>query len=259
MAALASCLYEGVVRHRRKAPAHRLQVPLFMVYLDLGELDRIFAGRWLWSTRRPNLAWFRRADHLGDPQQPLDVAVRDLVERRTGSRPAGPVRLLTHLRYFGYCINPISLYFCHGIDERIECVVAEVHNTPWGERHCYVLQQPPAGEQRRMRHHTPKEFHVSPFMKMELDYRWTLTPPGKRFAAHIESLDGSSKRFDASLSLRRRPIDGPALAGVLLRYPWMTMRVLLSIYAHAARLWLKRARFHPHPKRLARSDAEAEG
>ena len=95
-----SAIYRGWLEHRRAAPRrHAFRYPLFMVYLDLAELDRVFAGRWLWSTRRPALLRFDRRDHLGDPAIPLDQAVRDLVAERTGTRPQGPIRLLTHLRY----------------------------------------------------------------------------------------------------------------------------------------------------------------
>ena len=127
-----SAIYHGSLRHRRFAPRpHVFGYPLFMVYLDLAELDTVFKGHWLWSTRRAAPARFVRADHLGDPAQPLDQAVRDLVESRGGQRPLGPIRLLTHLRYFGYAFNPVSFYYCFdAAGERVECIVAEVNNTP---------------------------------------------------------------------------------------------------------------------------------
>jgi DUF1365 family protein len=120
---------------------------MFMVLLDLDELPRCFDGRLLWSARRPALAWFRRADYLGDPGTPLARAVRELVAERTGTRPEGPIRLLTHLRYFGHCFNPVSFYYCYDRDgERVQAVVAHVTNTPWGERHAYVMPVERAGE-----------------------------------------------------------------------------------------------------------------
>ena len=137
---IKSCIYEGEVRHRRFAPVnHEFRNRLFLMYVDLDELPTLFRRRWLWSANRPNLAWFRRGDHLGPADQPLADSVRDLVAARTGQRPAGPIRLLTHFRYFGFAMNPISLYYCFDADEQIESVVAEVTNTPWGEQHCYVL------------------------------------------------------------------------------------------------------------------------
>ncbi|MBL8829338.1 MAG: DUF1365 family protein, partial [Planctomycetaceae bacterium] len=136
-----SCLYEGVVRHRRHAPVlHAFRYRLFLVYLDLAELDELLGRRGLWSTKPPALAYFRRGDHLGNPQQPLDTAVRELVASRLGFALRGPIRLLTSLRYFGFVINPLSLYYCFNDDgTRVEAVVAEVTNTPWNEQHCYVL------------------------------------------------------------------------------------------------------------------------
>jgi DUF1365 family protein len=128
-----SAIYHGWLRHRRHAPSrHAFRYRLFLMYLDLAELDTVFRGRWLWSARRMALARFDRTDHLGDPDVPLDRAVRDLVESRGGRRPAGPIRLLTHLRYFGHCFNPVSFYYCFDAgDTRVETVVAEVNNTPW--------------------------------------------------------------------------------------------------------------------------------
>ena len=136
-----SAIYAGRVRHRRMRPVpHAFHNRLFMMYLDLDELDVVFDGRWFWSTRRAAPARFRREHHLGDPERPLADCVRDLVTAESGQRPAGPIRLLTHLQYFGYCFNPVSFYYCFDEeDRRVETIVAEVNNTPWGERHCYVL------------------------------------------------------------------------------------------------------------------------
>ncbi|MRR58659.1 MAG: DUF1365 family protein, partial [Deltaproteobacteria bacterium] len=108
-----SFIYTGRVEHRRYAPVGNVfSYRLFMLYLDLAELEEIFTERWLWSVERANIASFLRRDHLGDPDIPLDEAVRGLVEARTASRPAGPIRILTHLRYFGHCFNPVSFYYC---------------------------------------------------------------------------------------------------------------------------------------------------
>ena len=138
---MRSCIYRGHVRHRRFTPVeHAFRYPLFMMYLDLDELPHVLDVHPLWSARRPAPAWFRRRDYHGDAAVPLDEAVRATVAEQTGSRPRGPIRLLTHLRYFGYCFNPVSFYYCFDEeDRRVETIVAEVNNTPWGERHCYVL------------------------------------------------------------------------------------------------------------------------
>ena len=242
-----SCLYIGQVSHRRFQPrTHAFRYRLFMTYLDLAELDGVFRGRWLWSTRRWALARFRRADHFGDPALPLDQSVRDLVEQRTGRRPSGPIRLLTQLRHFGYCFNPISIYYCFdGTGGRVETLVAEVTNTPWGERCCYVLDAAgrPAGQ---LQFQFNKAMHVSPFMPMELAYAWRSNTPGATLAVHMDVLRAGDKVFDATLSLRRRTISGPALAAVLIRFPAITLKVIAAIYWEALRLWLKRVPFFAH-------------
>ena len=240
-----SCLYLGQVRHRRFRPHHHaFRYRLFMVYLDLAELEQVFDRRWLWSTRRPALAWFRRADHSGDPHLPLDTWIRQRVEETTGQLPQGPIRLLTQLRYYGYCFNPISIYYCFTPDgEQVEAVVAEVTNTPWRERHCYVL--PAAGG--RHDYLFPKRLHVSPFMPLELDYRWRCNIPGATLGVHMDVLQQGEKLFDATLSLRRQAITGPALAAVLCRFPVMTLQVIGAIYWEALRLWWKKTPLFDHP------------
>jgi len=191
---LYSCLYVGHVRHRRFFPRrHEFRYNLFMVYLDLAELGHVFKSRWLWSARRPALAWFRRQDHFGDPNLPLDAYVRDLAEQQTGRRPEGPIRLLTHLRYFGYYMNPICVYYCFKPDgEALDFLVAEVSNTPWGEKVGYVLDvaDQNSGNQRA---EFQKAMHVSPFMPMDLCYGWHSTPPGPHLAVHLDVLKSQSR------------------------------------------------------------------
>jgi DUF1365 family protein len=245
---LYSCLYVGHVSHRRFFPRrHEFRYNLFMVYLDLAELDHVFDGRWLWSARRPALAWFRRQDHFGDPNLPLDAYVRDLAEQQTGRRPQGPIRLLTHLRYFGYYMNPICVYYCFKPDgEALDFLVAEVSNTPWGEKVGYVLDvaDQNSGNQRA---EFQKAMHVSPFMPMDLRYGWHSTSPGPHLAVHLDVLKNQSRMLDATLSLRRRPFHGLTLAGVLARFPFMTLKVVAAIYWEALRLLLKRIPVFSHP------------
>ena len=258
---MRSCIYEGTVWHHRHAEAdHRFRRSLFMMYLDLDELPAVFDGFWLWSTSRWAIAEFRRGDHFGANSESLQESVRSLVESQLGVRPSGPIRLLTQLRYFGYIINPVSFYFCFDSnDEGVEAIVAEVRNTPWGERHCYVIDARSAhsqdGDPDLITASHQKTFHVSPFMPMDMEYRWRIAPPDDELNVQIENRRAGVRQFDASLSLHRRPITAFNLARALMRYPLMTVQVALSIYWQALRLKLKGVTFFPHPERAAGSPA----
>jgi DUF1365 family protein len=247
---MQSALYPGRLSHRRRGPVpHVFDYAVCHVWIDLAELDTVFARRWFWSTRRPALAWLRRADYLGDPAVPLDLAVRDRVEAETGRRPTGPIRLLTHLRSFGHCFNPVSFYYCY--DERgrdIEAVLADITNTPWGERHAYVL--PASAAERRgdtLRFRFAKRFHVSPFMPMDQDYDWTFTTPGDCLGVRMVNRRRGERVFDVALNLERQEITGRSLAWALARYPFATLNIVRRIYWQALRLWCKRIPFHAHP------------
>lgn len=247
---MESCLYVGRVRHRRFSPTQNaFRYSLYMVYLDLAELETAFRGRWLWSVERRNVASFRRRDHYGDPSIPLSDSIRALVQERTGRQPEGPIRLLTHLRYFGYIFNPVSFYYCFAADgTTLETIIAEVHNTPWNEQHCYVLDaKENEGTDRRWRFRFAKDFHVSPFMQMEIDYDWQFGVPGKVLPVHMVNFAEGARVFDATMHLERRPITGGNLARTLFAFPCMTGKVIAAIYFQALKLWLKRTPFYPHP------------
>ena len=252
----ASCVYEGWVRHRRHSPhAHAFRYRLYMMYLDLAELDQVFSGRWFWSVNGRNLAEFRRSDYLGDSRMPLAEAVRARI-RETGRRaPDGPIRLLTHLRTFGHCFNPVTFYYCYGADgTTLDTVVAEITNTPWKERHSYVLPVAEAERHASALHWGfRKAFHVSPFLPMQRDYAWRLTAPGRELRVHMDVLDAGTRDFDATLLLARRPLTGANLARALLRYPAMTLRVVAAIHWQAFLIFLRRNPVYDHPKSRASS------
>jgi DUF1365 family protein len=250
--ARASCLYEGSIRHRRSAPPDEFSFPLFMAYVDVDELPGVFDASRLWSARRPALAWFRRADYLGDPARPLRAAVADLVMQQTGMAIDGPIRLLTHLRYFGHCFNPVSFYYCYdAAGEQVKAVVAHVTNTPWGERHAYVMAvrgRADHGTTAVLHGRFAKALHVSPLMGMDHAYDWSLSEPGERLSVHIQSThDDGALAFDATLALRRREMTSGALRRALLRYPALTACLTARIYTHALRLRLRGASYHAHP------------
>ncbi len=250
-----SAVYEGTIRHRRFEPVeHEFSYRLFLMYLDLGELPGVLDPYPLWSARRRALARFRREDFMGDPARPLDECARDAVEAETGSRPTGPVRLLGGLRYLGHSFNPVSFYYCFDSSgERVEAVVADVENIPWGESHPYVLARGVA-EGPVLSDELDKSLHVSPLMGMDQTYAFRAGEPGERLSVHIESRPDrgpegrADKSFDATLNLRRRELSRPLLTGMLARYPAMSLQVVAKIYAQSLRLKLKGARYFPHPE-----------
>jgi len=240
-----SAIYEGCVHHRRRVDAeHAFGYRLFLFYLDLDELEAGLFGRRLGPVR------FRRRDYMGPADRPLKQAVLDRVEARLGRRPRGAVRMLTQLRTFGYVFNPVTFYYAFDEREELEAVAAEITNTPWGERHTYVLDA--AGRKGdalcwRFR----KDFHVSPFLGMDFDYSWRLCEPGAGLEIHMTNLRGGRVAFEAGLVTRRRELTARNLTAALVKHPFLTHRVSLAIYLQAALLWLKRAPFHVHPSKRA--------
>lgn len=246
---MESCLYQGWVGHRRLEPvSNSFRYGLFFAYLDLSELDMVFSGRWFWSVERFNWASFRRSDHLRNGPIALEEAVRDTVQSQLGWRPAGPVRMLTHLRYLGYCFNPISIYYCFPLNGGApEAILCEVHNTPWGEEYLRALdtkQCQQEGEWHLFR--LPKEFHVSPFMPMEIDYEWRFNVPGERICVAMADFREGRKLFSAEMELQRREMNSGNMTACLLRWPAMTAKVILAIYWQAVRLLVKGAPFFDH-------------
>jgi len=224
---------------------------LFFMFLDLAELPTLFDNHPFWSFEGVNVASFRRRDHFGDPAIPLEQALADLVEDRLGSRPNGPIRLLTHLRYYGHCFNPASFYYCYdSADTEVETIVVEIHNTPWRERHCYVLlaEQNEHPVKYWRRHQFAKAFHVSPFIDMDIHYDWRFREPQDSLQVHMIDYQDGEKLFDASLALQRREISRSSLNRMLIRYPVMTGKVITMIYWQALRLVLKKTPFFAHPK-----------
>ena len=232
-----SGLFVGTLRHRRFAPvAHAFTYPLFMALLDVDRLPELMRVSRITSYNRWNWASFDDRDHLGDPTRALRDRLAVDATRHGIDLPGGRIFLLTHLRYLGYCFNPVSFFYCFDAGDRLQVIVAEVHNT-FGGSHNYWLRPDPAS--RPFRAVAAKSLYVSPFMPVDIDYSFTFTPPADRLVAQMETTRAGSASFDATLSLERRPWSALEIRRALLRYPVMTATVVAGIHWQALRLWWK--------------------
>lgn len=243
---MRSALYRGEVVHSRTRPVgHRLRRPIVMPLLFLDEVDRLRL-RPLFSTRRAAPMRFRRRDYLGEPGDDLAGAVRAEVRRELGFTPGGPVALLAAVRTWGWLFNPLAIYYCFGSDgERIEAVVLEVTNTPWGDRVGYVLD----GRSGALTGRFEKRMHVSPFLPMGMTYDIRLGVPGERCTVSITVSRGDTVMLRAAMRLERRALSRATLAWTMVRHPLMTHRISLGIYREALALWRKGVPFLAHPDR----------
>ncbi|MET0355663.1 MAG: DUF1365 domain-containing protein [Cellvibrio sp.] len=251
----ASAIYSGKVRHRRFSPKqHAFEYNVFMMYLDTSEIEKIFSLSPWWSLSHFSPVQYKRSDfhidqkNLHNKNLPsVDESIRNTVESATDKRPTGPIRMLVNLRYWGFNMNPLSTYYCFDdAGEKIIAILAEVHNTPWNERHAYVLTGEDFSNKQHISFH--KEFHVSPFNPIEMDYHWHSSTPGKTLALHLENWQGQQKIMDATMTLAHESITPSSLNKILIRFPWMTVKIIMAIYWQALKLWWKRVPIFDHAK-----------
>lgn len=242
-------IYVGALRHRRFQPKwHDFTYPVFMAFLDVDRIPELTRVSPFLSYNRWNWASFDDRDHFGDPKLPLRQRLTGSAARQGLRLPDGPIFLLTHLRYLGYCFNPVSFFYFYNLSGRLEMVMAEVSNT-FGDSENYWLSSAnewPTAERAR-RYRCPKVLHVSPFMKMELDYTFVFTEPGEKLVAHMNTLDEGKTFFDATLTLERRPWSAHDLHHALAAHPWMTAKVIGAIHFQALLLYFKRLKFYRSP------------
>ncbi len=247
-----SRLFTGWVRHRRYAPkAHSFNYPTFMTWLDLAELSEVFVKSRFWSLERFNLVGFRRSDYLGAAEVELSEAVKAKIKHETGEVFNGRICLLTHLRYLGYCFNPVSFYFCYPEQsEQPRFILAEINNTPWDERFCYVLDTHQSQNAKdKWTFEFDKNFHVSPFMPMQLGYRWLFSLHNEQLTIHMQLFDDQDCCFDATLQMQAQALNDQAMRTIPLSYPLLTFKVVWLIYWQALLLWLKGIPVFDHPNK----------
>lgn len=221
-----AALYEVTVRHQRvqrlrRSFAHRT----YVWFVDLDELPLL--PWWL----RP-AARFRAADHLGGVD--LRAGLDTWLAARGVDLRGGRVFMLANARCGGHVFNPLTVYWCHRADGRLECVVAEVHNT-YGGRHCYLLRPDARGVAE-----VDKRFYVSPFLTVDGTYTMRVPPPGERLAVAVTLRQHGRVAFAATLTGRRRPATPQQLARLVVRWPLVTLRTAALIRGHGVALWLRR-------------------
>lgn len=245
---LNSALYSGTIRHRRHTPRkHAFRYRISMLWLDLEEQSQVFALSTLWSGRWWSPMRFHERDYLSRHRQEgedLADTARRLVREKLDLQLTGPVRMLTQVRSFGMLFNPVSFYYCHDRDEKLRAIIAEVSNTPWRERFCYVMATDAA--QASQQFELSKAFHVSPFLPPELTYRMRFTRPGETLSVHMEDWQAETRLFDATLTLHRRPLDANRLRNEAFSFPFMVGKTVAGIYWQALRLAFKRTPVFSH-------------
>lgn len=238
-------LFVGTLRHRRHTPVeHVFTYPLFMAGLDIDRIPELMRVSRLTAHNRLNWATFDDRDHFGDPRLPLRQRVRAAAAGVGIDLPDGPIFLLTHLRYVGYCFNPVSFFYAFDAANALKLVIAEVNNT-FGGSQTYWLR--PDHPDRPFQAAATKSLHVSPFLPMDVGYRFRFTSPGDHLGVHISVTDSGSTVFDATLTLDRRPWTAQEIRRQLFRQPAMTAVVTAAIHWQALRLWWKGVPTMPCP------------
>ncbi len=246
MKAFASALYVGRVMHQRLRPRrHKFDYRGFWFVFDIDEIDALSRGARLFSRNWFNLFSFYDRDYGDRSGATPRVHVERQMELAGMESDGGAIRLLTLPRILGFVFNPLSIYFIDSADGSLRAILWEVSNT-FGERHSYLIpvDEPSAGPIRQT---CAKTLHVSPFLDMDMNYRFRVALPAERMTVTITGSDADGAMIVAAMNGARRAFSDRALLSAFASVPFMTLKVVLAIHWEALRIWLKGIRFRPSP------------
>ncbi len=243
---LRSAIYAGHVLHVRSRPKkHSLRYSVFSLLIDLDEIDELNERMRLFGYNKGALYSVHDADHGNGRRGDLRNWVHERLSAAGLEGDGWKIRMLCYPRIFGYVFNPLTVYFCYRAEGGLAAVLYEVCNT-FNERHTYVI--PVEGETAGeiLRHRCAKEMYVSPFMPMNCEYNFRISPPDENVAINIGENDPDGPLLFASFSGARRPLSDTGLLIMLLKYPLMTLKVMGGIHWEALKLWWKGVPVYRH-------------
>lgn len=240
-------LYTGFVIHNRVSPVkHKFSYKIRMFFLNIDEIQEAFKSIPFASVEKFNLLAFWRKNYLPcKDNKSIREAVETHLKDHGHTDMPHKIFILTHLSYFGYCYNPVSFYYCYDKNEQLTYLLAEVNNTPWNERHVYVQKIP---TQNKPIVRLKKELHVSPFLPMDLEYKWVLNIPAETIKISMACIK-EKPVFFACMKLAKKELSPMQVLLALLVNPFATQLVLIRIYWQALFLFIKRAPFYAHASR----------
>ncbi|WP_458730188.1 DUF1365 domain-containing protein [Alteromonas alvinellae] len=242
---MESAIYKGKVCHQRFKPTqHKFDYDIYLFWLKLesDELNALSDTLTYFSAHSKARVRFKREDYLGDPSISLKQAVLErMTELNGGKTLNGDVFMLGQLRMWGLYFSPVNFYYLRNVEGKYTHMLAEVSNTPWNERHHYLVNLDTQAD-------TPKAFHVSPFNPMDMTYKWSISQPSSRLSLAMDCVR-EDKEFSAGINLTKFTLDNANLSAALKRIPSMTIKTVAGIYWHALKLLLKRTPLYTHPEK----------
>lgn len=236
---MKSGLYTGHVAHARP-DKHRLRYKVFMLALDLDEIDALDGKLALFAHNRFSLMGLHDRDHADRVRAPLRPQIEQKLREAGIAFDGGEITLLTMPRILGYAFNPLSVYFCRRKSGELAALIHQVNNT-FGEQHFYVL---PAAERNGVvAQDCAKDFFVSPFLEMDLRYEFRVVPPGEAVSVAMIVRRSAHVALTASFAGERRELTDANLLRAWLGNPLLTLSVVAGIHWEALKMLIKGVRY----------------